>query len=441
MNVHPRIRIGALFLAAAFSFCSTIALNVPRPSTSVPQMDDQFDRKLMSVSSLDEAVDYVRLSAQGGSEKQLLQAADQFTRQRFYRGYSAFAPADNWLAYIAGYAWDDLRSPVIPDDILKHPKASCSQQAIVFQAIARKLGFAVGSIAFSNPGHFASAAKANGSWFYFDPNLEIVATNVPLTAVTTGFGLPALYGALGRNWKYAAEKGEISLRDLDSNPAPQATFFHQFTSLFSDYGWLIFSVLFVVATASRGSVRPGAVERLGAKLTSARSPPKANVSESWSSSDNARGHQTSGKLAAFGSFPQGGTTEHLFTSTAESEVGLCKCFIANGGITEVRLMNDWTLNRVWRRLTRPRAWSIWVRRLFMVGLPLTSVLWGSALAIAALVFILREAVKPLVSFWKDPAVRSRGHYYRRNQPEPFANIIDIIALKERHRSADTSLAA
>lgn len=261
MNVQPKIRFAALFLAVAFLFCSTTALNAPRPSNLVPRLDEQFDRKLMSITSVSEAVDYVKLSAEGSSEKQLLQAADQFVRQRFYHGYSTFAPADNWLAYMAGYVWDDLRYPVIPDDILKHRQAACSQQAIVFQAIARRLGFTVGSIAFTDPGHFASAVKVNGSWFYFDPNREIAGVNVPLHAVISGSALYGLYGALGRNWTYAGENGEISLRDVNGNPAPQATFFHQITSLFSSYGWLIFSTLFVIAPTRRTQVGAVAAKR------------------------------------------------------------------------------------------------------------------------------------------------------------------------------------
>jgi hypothetical protein len=260
MYVHPKLRFALAFLTVALSICSLIAVNSLTPSQAAPQLTEQFDPKLMSVSSVSEAVDYVRISAEGGTDKQLLQAADQFVRRRFRHGYSSFSPADDWLAYTAGYAWSDLRNPVIPDDILKYSEAACSQQAIVFQAIAHRLGFSVGSVGF--PGHFASAVKVQGHWIYFDPNKEISAANVPLSEVLSGSRLPALYGDEGRDWQKAAERGEIKLRHVDSNPAPQATFLHNFTRVFSGYGWLILTVLLVLTITSQAPVRLPAGERL-----------------------------------------------------------------------------------------------------------------------------------------------------------------------------------
>src|SRR5258706_13954222 len=61
-------------------------------------------------------------------------------RKRFYHGYSYYNMADNPIAFLAGKFSGNLSAIVIPDDIMKHPMAACSQQAIVLTEIFKRTG-------------------------------------------------------------------------------------------------------------------------------------------------------------------------------------------------------------------------------------------------------------------------------------------------------------
>lgn len=95
---------------------------------------------------------------------------------RFYHGFSHFTLKENWIAAIAekiiGYG---LASKVKPNDIMNHPYAACSQQAMVMMEILKRKGFSYRSVGF--PHHFALEVLINNKWYYFDPNMEPHITN------------------------------------------------------------------------------------------------------------------------------------------------------------------------------------------------------------------------------------------------------------------------
>jgi len=90
---------------------------------------------------------------------------------RFYHGFSHFSIGENWIAAFSekaiGYG---LASKVRPDDIMKHPYAACSQQAMVMMAILKRKNISYRSVGF--PHHFALEVLVNDNWYYFDPNME-----------------------------------------------------------------------------------------------------------------------------------------------------------------------------------------------------------------------------------------------------------------------------
>src|SRR6185295_12458563 len=149
----------------------------------------------------------------------------------------------------------DLRSPVLPDDILQFRRGACSQQSIVFEAIGRKLNLDVGSVRLT--GHFLPAARIGGRWIVYDTDREIEPHSYPLESLLAGDpAVIALYGEFGRQSDIAgqAKRGQIRLSDVNSNPAPRASVFHRVTHLFSHFGWAIFLGLFLARNAARAFI-------------------------------------------------------------------------------------------------------------------------------------------------------------------------------------------
>jgi hypothetical protein len=234
---------GALIIAN--SICGAARLNIA----------DQFDPDLQSIRNVDSAVAYVKGSRANASEAATVNAIDTFVRKRFVHGYSQLRPCQDWLAYLAGFVWDDLRSPVLPDDILQFRRGACSQQAIVFEAIGRRLGLDVGSVRLT--GHFLPTARVDGRWMVYDTDREIEPHSYSLASLLAGDpAVIALYGDFGRQSDIAgqAKRGEIRFSGINSNPAPRASLFHRLTHLFSHFGWAIFFGLFLANNAARGLI-------------------------------------------------------------------------------------------------------------------------------------------------------------------------------------------
>jgi hypothetical protein len=244
-----------VFIAAVFSGAVSLRSVFPAPRGKLNLSRELFDPTLQDVQTLDAAAAYIRAKVGEGAEAEAVaQAADTFVRQRFAEGYSVFLPQQNWLAYLAGFIWDDLRAAVLPDDILKHRLAACSQQAIVLQALLERFGVDYASVIF--PGHFASAARIGGRWIYLDPHLEADQSKLrPVSDLRSEHGVKAIYES---SVHYAFIKGIASqgrLTDINRFPAPQAAIFHKATQFFSDFGWLLLAFLW--AAVSLGLTRNG----------------------------------------------------------------------------------------------------------------------------------------------------------------------------------------
>ena len=91
-------------------------------------------------------------------------------RNRFYHGYSHYKFSENALAYFSGFAWNHLSALVMPEDIMKHPNAACSQQAIVLMEIFKRNQIDFRKVILEN--HFVVEGYIENEWRYFDTNLE-----------------------------------------------------------------------------------------------------------------------------------------------------------------------------------------------------------------------------------------------------------------------------
>lgn len=193
--------------------------------------------KIKSVSDLLTYTD----SISSFPERQSLPYAEalvQTVRERFYHGYSSYSFSDNWCAALAGnLIWNHLHAIVIPDDILKHPNAACSQQSIVLMNAFKQVGIPYRAIKFAH--HYALEAQIKGKWFYFDPNLEPRFTNGRKSLdnlIASGEFYPA--------YQYRQSKTEIKTwmgnlypvhGNVNEEPARNARLFHVITKFISSY--------------------------------------------------------------------------------------------------------------------------------------------------------------------------------------------------------------
>jgi hypothetical protein len=261
---------GALLPACFFLFALMTAVSklVPVQPRPVPaRLAEDWKPQLAGVKTVDDALrilpSYIARE-RGSREARTAAGIDHFVRDRFFHGPSLLNYRHNWLAAAAGSFWIDLRMPVLPDEILHHRRAICSQQAIVFMELLKRSGMDYASVLVSWPtadgkaaGHFAVAARVDGNWLYFDPDQEARQIGVPVESVIDGTALPRLYGgkpALLEQMRYAAAHRQIRLAHVDVYPAPHGGLFQQVTRWLSAYGWLLFGMLALaqLATLRRG---------------------------------------------------------------------------------------------------------------------------------------------------------------------------------------------
>lgn len=164
-------------------------------------------------------------------------------RKRFYHGYSYYGFSDNPLSCLAGHLmWHDLSAIVIPDDIMKHPMAACSQQAMVLMEVFRRNNIPYRKVNFK--GHYAVEGFIEKQWRFFDPDMEpklasareslnsLVAENkLDLAYTNTGFSIAYLQKVLE-----SPKQGKVN-----EAPAPRATLFHK-TCLLLVSKWFLLSV-------------------------------------------------------------------------------------------------------------------------------------------------------------------------------------------------------
>jgi hypothetical protein len=149
-------------------------------------------------------------------------------RKRFYHGFSYYSFGENALAYISGLAWNHLSAIVIPEDILKHPNAACSQQAIVLIEIFRRTNTDFRKV--SLEGHYVLEGFIDNEWRFFDTNIEpdIMHNRKSFEQMVATNSLPEAYkktkisSDLVNSWSKNYSYGKIN-----EIPASNATLFHQ----------------------------------------------------------------------------------------------------------------------------------------------------------------------------------------------------------------------
>ena len=243
---HTRVLFPILHALLLVMFLATImAAIAPRKSTHIMPVagyehEIMAEDQLSKIATIEDALKHLEALSPRNDTEFAVQT-DNFLRRRFSHGYSEYQFTDNWLAYLSGYFWADLRNPVDPGDILNYRFAGCSQQALVFQELLQRRRIQFVSVGFIDPGHFALAAKLDGKWRYFDTDLEPKNDKlVLLSEVLDGTAILAIYGGkLGAELRSAALSGKAWTMHQNEFPAWQAYIFHKTTWLASHLGWAL----------------------------------------------------------------------------------------------------------------------------------------------------------------------------------------------------------
>jgi hypothetical protein len=219
-----------------------------------------FDQKLAHINSINKAIKY-NDSIYDTYHHQIfdtltyIQITSDFVKNRFYHGLSNYSIKDNWIAYLAGHSlWSHFSAIVIPDDILKHNEALCSQQTIVFLDLIRQKNIkyrTVGLGVDEGPGHFLCEVYYNSDWHLYDVTKEPnwLALKTPHKSLNYYLG--------SKNELYQAYSGKIdslvffriisNIRygKINEMPAQKMSLFHKITKIITYLLPIIFLLLFI----------------------------------------------------------------------------------------------------------------------------------------------------------------------------------------------------
>jgi hypothetical protein len=206
---------------------------------------EKFDTNLVrSIRSVDDVVAYADSVAEGKKVKRgSLEYAielDNVVKNRFTHGYSHYGFNENWIAATAGLVWKNFSAIVIPDDLLKYPYGSCSQQSIVLMECLKRRGISYRTVYFNS--HFALEAKLGNDWFFFDPDMEPALTLSTITnfdSLSKSEKLYKIYKAYSDTLTIKKKLSTYSYGKINARQAPKSVFFHNLTKILSKSLWLI----------------------------------------------------------------------------------------------------------------------------------------------------------------------------------------------------------
>ena len=215
---------------------------------------EQYDSELEFLDSMSKLEKYFlsEIQTEELSKIEAIYFADQLLRNRFYHTDKPISLADNWALYLFNYFSKNKNnslyiSSVDPDYILKFKYALCNQQALIFQELMQAINIDYQSVLFNIPrspvafGHYASAARLDGDWFFIDSDLE------PSYKERDSSILPRLLSGDVKVFnelypEYAVSsipKGAISVASLNKNPALLGYLLQKITGIFSNFAWIL----------------------------------------------------------------------------------------------------------------------------------------------------------------------------------------------------------
>lgn len=166
---------------------------------------------------------------------------ENLLRARFYYGYARYSFRENWVAWLAARTVNpDLDAKVAADEIIESPWASCSQQAIVVQAILKRMNLPYASVLF--PHHFTAAVKIENEWYIVDPWEPLERDRSRLFTLSAWQSSTArakfLSPAAQLAWEPGLRASPPKLAHVNSTPAPTMAWFHPLTEVLSKWLWV-----------------------------------------------------------------------------------------------------------------------------------------------------------------------------------------------------------
>lgn len=209
---------------------------------------EKFNPSLEQINSVSVLEEHVNQIVNFSNDKLLFaHTLDSVLMERFYHGYSTYQLSDNYIARIAGDLFGlDFKAIVLPDDILKHPNAACSQQAMVFQAVLKNKGIKFRKVGFYNKniGHFCTEVQINGTNYFFDSNEEAYwespEKRVSAAQLVQSKELLARVYTNRTDLRHKAYYMATPIYgEWNSYPAKNARLFHRITNFVCNYDYLI----------------------------------------------------------------------------------------------------------------------------------------------------------------------------------------------------------
>jgi hypothetical protein len=172
MNRLLLIAITVLLLAPNF-----FNKDLNRDAYYTPPYDnkEKYNPALGYINSLDKLENYIDNVAEQhhikkGSLDYVVTVEDAI-EQRFYHGFSHLTTRENWMAAVAEKLFGfGLSCKVIPEDIMQHGNAACSQQSMVMMEMLNRKKLPWRKVGFDH--HYALEVLVSNNWYYFDPNME-----------------------------------------------------------------------------------------------------------------------------------------------------------------------------------------------------------------------------------------------------------------------------
>lgn len=231
----------------------TLALFLPNLFTASLQSSlpyngkEKFDPALSEINSVARLEDYTDSLAAVKNilphSYEYLQLLGSIAERRFYHGFSHYSLSENWLAALAGkLVKEDYSCKVLPEEILEHGNAACSQQALVLMQVLRNKNISYRSLGF--PHHYAMEVLVDGQWYFFDTNMEPDLTREQRALahwqhrndVMKQYYDPAIHADID----YQFGNNTMALIGaVNEEPGKRVAFFHMATGVLSKVGWLI----------------------------------------------------------------------------------------------------------------------------------------------------------------------------------------------------------
>lgn len=136
---------------------------------------EKFSPQLSFINSVDKLEKFVDAAAM---DKKIpvgsvayLEILENTVSHRFYHGFSHKTLSQDWITALSDrIAGTDYSRLVLPGEILQHPEAACSQQAIVMMEVLKRKNINYRETGF--PHHLAIEAFVDGGWYYLDADME-----------------------------------------------------------------------------------------------------------------------------------------------------------------------------------------------------------------------------------------------------------------------------